>query len=898
MTKKITLLLSLFFSFGALNAQNSGDLDTNFGFNGKVNTDIGQADFNINSQVTQTDGKIVLAGEFNNFNTTYGFLIRLNTDGTLDTTFNGTGRIINENVSEFKKVLLQPDGKILAGGGEISAVTLVRYLADGTLDTTFSDDGIVITDTAEPLNLIYFEDFALQSDGKIVVLSYYNVGAQNYRLTRFNTNGTIDNNFGINGATITDIGGSELANSIAILNNDRIVVSGVTIASATQIFVAKYTASGNLDTTFNTTGTRVFTFTGVVGARPSNIVAQTDGKLLFANETYTNGTPKVYIVRLNVNGSFDTSFDGDGLAIVNAPNDFVTNGGVLKILPSGKYMFLTGTETTINTVSYRKVSAFRFNSNGTADTTFDTDGQTTYTINNFDDDIADFSIASDGNLVFSGNTNFSFFQDRIFLCKINSNGSLNTAFNNGGKVEFFFPFSAYDEIRVAKLQADGKIIAAGIAFFNDELRTVVLRYNSNGTLDTSFADNGILRLFNQGPFYNINDIEITANGKILIAAGDVFSYVLQLNSNGTVDTSFGDNGFVLFSSNFTNIRDIEVLSNGKILLAGNEAYTIGTSFSSNFKLTKLNANGTFDNTFGTAGTSNAASTTADQEGLYNVKALPSGKIVASGTINNGNDVDVVVFRYNSNGSLDNTFNGNGIATFGGPEYDVPTGLLTNSNGKITVCSSIGNDSEPLITRLNSNGEFDTTFSTDGNLNFALETLTFADDITEDVNGKLLISGSSITNNTELDFTVLRLNDNGTLDNTFANNGQLKIEFENTNDSISALLVSGNTAIAAGSGGETQGTTDFALAKFFIDTVLSTSEFNQNNTSFYPNPASDRISLHETVTKAEIFTIDGKSVPTKMNGNQIDVNQLPNGIYLVNLTFANNETKTEKLIVRH
>ncbi|WP_298145533.1 T9SS type A sorting domain-containing protein [Flavobacterium sp.] len=899
MNKKITFLLSFLFSVGLLSAQNSGDLDVTFGNNGKLLTDIGQADFTITSQATQTDGKIILAGRFNNFNNVYGFIIRVNTDGTLDTTFNGTGRVLNESVAGFQKLILQSDGKILVGGGDSSGVAVARYLTDGTPDASFGDNGQIISDTENNSSFVYFVDFAQQADGKIVVLSYYNANQQDYRLTRLNTNGTIDTSFGTNGATISNIGAAEITNSIAILGNDKIVVNGINIGTDTQAFVAKYTASGVLDTTFNTTGFRLFTFTGTVGTRPSNVIAQADGKLLFANEVYSNSLPRVYLIRLTVNGNYDTTFDSDGIAIANAPDDFFSNKGILKLLPTGKYMYFTETSITLNTISYRKATAFRFNSNGSADATFDNDGQTVYTISNLNDNIADFSVANDGNVVFSGNADLSFFQDGIYLCKINGNGSLNTGFSTDGKVELFFPYPAYDELKVAKLQADGKIVAAGVAFFNDELRSVVLRYNANGTLDTSFADNGILRLFNQAPYYNITDIEILPNGKIIVAAGDVYSYVLQLNANGTVDTTFGTNGFVLFTNNFTTIYDVEVLSTGKILLAGDEVYSIGSSFTENYKLTRLNANGTFDTTFGTGGTSNIPSTTAVQETIFKIKALASGKIIAAGTIFNGNDADVIVFRYNSNGTLDTTFNGNGSATFGGPEYDYPTALLASPNGKITVCSSIGENEEALITRFNSNGEFDTTFDTDGNLPFAFETINFPKDLHEDTNGKLLISGSSNANNdSNFDFTIVRVNNNGDLDGTFADGGKLTIDFDNTTDGVMSLLVSGNTAIAAGFGGETQSTTDFAFAKFFIDTVLSTSEFEKAQNTFYPNPAAQFITLNETITKAEIFTIDGKSVPTKMNGNRIDVNQLPNGIYLVNLTYANNETKTEKLIVRH
>ena len=186
----LTLLLSLIIN--ATNAQLSGDLDTTFGTNGKVTTNFGQGDFSIKSQIIQPDGKILLCGRINNDSVFYGFIVRLNTNGSLDTSFNSNGRTINETIdSGFNKISLQTDGKIVVGGAKNRDVALARYNSNGTLDTTFDTDGMVFSTTAATIYRGCI-DLDIQSDGKIVVLSEFYSGSQDYRILRYGSNGALE----------------------------------------------------------------------------------------------------------------------------------------------------------------------------------------------------------------------------------------------------------------------------------------------------------------------------------------------------------------------------------------------------------------------------------------------------------------------------------------------------------------------------------------------------------------------------------------------------------------------------------------------------------------------------------------------------------------------------------
>jgi uncharacterized delta-60 repeat protein len=887
----LTLLITLIIN--ATNAQVAGDLDTTFGSGGKVNTNFGQADFNINSQIVQADGKILLCGQIENSSVYYGFIIRLNADGSLDATFNTNGKTINETIDGFDKISLQADGKIVVGGNKNSDVALARYNANGTLDTTFDTDGMVFSTTAATSSR-NFIDLDIQTDGKIVVLSEFNSGSQDFRVLRYSSNGALDTTFGNNGSITTDIGNTEFPKSIVVQSDGKILVGGTTYSSTFENpFIARYNSSGLLDNTFNSNGRRIYSLTGATYNKMSNLAVQADGKILFYCKSFISSSPKILLVRLNSSSSFDTTFDSDGIAIATSPSNFTGNNAKLRIQADGKYTLFTTIQSTVNSVSNNDILGMRFNTSGTLDTTFDTDGILTLAYFSLNDNFGDFNCFG-SSIILSGNTQENVILGKIAVVKLTSTGGFDTTFDTDGKLFFTFPYGAGDYVYTSEIQSDGKILVGGTSFFNFKDFYSVARYNANGSIDTTFGTNGLVLIDNSN-YGSVNDIAIDANGKIIVAGGNTYAVVLRLNSNGTLDTTFGTNGFANFTTSFSSANDIKVLSNGKILIAGNEAYTIGTTFSGNFMLVRLNSNGTLDTTFGTNGISNLGSTVADQESLFKIEVQPDGKIVAAGTINNGSDLDIVIYRYNSNGTFDTTFNGNGSTTFASSGYDRPYGLAIQNDGKILVSGDL-NDTVKMA-RFTSSGSIDTSFDSDGIVDVSTNDITYSSSLKLTSDQKIILTGSLAQSNIDSDFSTLKFNSNGTLDTTFANSGKLTTDFfSDYDDATSTLITSDNKLIVCGSVYSANNNSfDFGLAKYYIDSNLSLDTFTEKSTAFYPNPATDILHVQDNVKSVKLFSILGKQIEVSNENNSINVSNLDKGVYLIQLILADDKIVNSKLI---
>ena len=250
------LILGLIITISLSNLQSpvwaaAGELDTTFDTDGKVTTSIGSGDDYVNSVVLQSDGKIVAAGySYNGSN--YDFaIVRYNTDGSLDTTFDTDGKVTTPIASGDDRaysVVLQSDGKIVAAGysynGSDNDFAIVRYNTDGSLDTTFDTDGKVTTPIGSRSDTAY--GVVLQSDGKIVAAGYSFNGSDNdFAIVRYNTNGSLDTTFGTGGKVTTPIGsGNEEANSVVLQSDGKIVVAGSSVNGSNYDFaVVRYTIS-------------------------------------------------------------------------------------------------------------------------------------------------------------------------------------------------------------------------------------------------------------------------------------------------------------------------------------------------------------------------------------------------------------------------------------------------------------------------------------------------------------------------------------------------------------------------------------------------------------------------------------------------------------------------------
>jgi uncharacterized delta-60 repeat protein len=295
--------------------EEAGSIDTTFGGDGKVKTSFAGGFASAWGVAIQADGKIVAAGS-----ETSGFsaiaLARYETDGSLDPTFGGDGRVR----AKFPRgmfvyaVAIQPDGRVVvAGSASLSSVTgfgLARFTTEGSLDRTFGEDGRVTTAFRGGAEA---RDIAIQADGKIVALGYAG-RRQKFALARYNADGTLDDGFGGDGKVLTDVGdGYDIGDGIAIQSDGRIVAVG---GSGCDVALARYNDDGSLDTTFGVGG-KITSDLGFLCHSAQDVAIQTDGKILAAGfgECRSNKCFfDVFLARFNPDGTLDTGFANDGSA--------------------------------------------------------------------------------------------------------------------------------------------------------------------------------------------------------------------------------------------------------------------------------------------------------------------------------------------------------------------------------------------------------------------------------------------------------------------------------------------------------------------------------------------------------------------------------------------------------
>ncbi|MDQ3179974.1 MAG: delta-60 repeat domain-containing protein, partial [Acidobacteriota bacterium] len=266
---------------------------TDFGRNGEERA---------TSIAIQPDGKLVIAGYGVGKNagvTGTDFAIaRYNSDGSLDKSFNGDGKVLTNftgsSSDSASSVLIQPDNKfVVTGTSYLSGndIAIARYNSNGSLDSAFGKDGRVITDFGR---IDVASSSALQTDGKIVVAGYTN-GISNYynaALIRYNTNGSLDNTFGKNGRVVTNFGGfNETASAVVLQSSGKIVIGGLSQPNDSDFALARYSSDGLLDNSFGKNGIVTTNFEKPFNSSESikDIAIQPDGKIVAVGSKNSSG---------------------------------------------------------------------------------------------------------------------------------------------------------------------------------------------------------------------------------------------------------------------------------------------------------------------------------------------------------------------------------------------------------------------------------------------------------------------------------------------------------------------------------------------------------------------------------------------------------------------------------
>ncbi len=768
--RSMLLFLLLLFAFGSQKIF-SQTLDQTFDVDG-----ISSSQFNVNGYgiataiAEQNDGKIVTAGYANNANTLNGaIVIRYNANGTLDPTF-GTLGIATTFLTDTNVVItglaLQSDGKIIVGGytftqSDDDRFILIRYNTDGSLDSSFGVNGIV-----SPLNnghASFAYAIELQTDGKILLAGAIGNFAA---VIRFNTNGSIDNTFGQNGETVYQIAGSANGiTSMKIKSDGKIITAGNYYVDPNYHFIVQQLdSSGQVDLAF--TGNSIQTTSiGNSNNYLSSVQITNDGKIV-AGVYYNNGgTTDIAILRYSSDGKLDTSFGNQGITTMHASLDVDQLQSLLiqsdgKILVGGFAQGSTGIQSFI----------LRFTANGDVDNSFGTNGILLDGNAISFPAIESMALQNDDKILTTG-YNFP----GIGVSRFNSDGSLDNTFNNGTQTKALWGITD-NRVYSITTQNDGKIVACGSSNNSIVNNFLVIRSNSNGTLDSTFGGTGIISV-PVGSHDNIANSVLVQNDNKIVAAGYSnnganYNFALvRFNPDGTLDNNFGNSGIVKTQNlSSDGINSIALQSNQMIVAAG---YSYNGS-NDVFAIARYDTSGNLDNTFHSNGFIFTPIGTGNSE-AKTVLIQTNGKLIAVGQSFNGSFIEAALVRYKDNGELDSTFGSNGIAqNLIGTADDYISGAVLQSDSKIVIAGYTSNNGNfnVFLARFKSDGIIDSTFGTNGYVISPVGTsYDFANSLSIQSDGKLIVTGYT-QSGTKFNNFVMRFNNDGTVDNTFGTNGIL------------------------------------------------------------------------------------------------------------------------------
>src|SRR6266480_2409624 len=329
-----------------------------------------------------------------------------------------------------------------------------------------------------------------------------------------------------------------------------------------------------------------------------SVAVQSDGKIVVAGYATVGRASNIALVRYNMDGSLDKSFNGTG-KVITAVGDGDCKGEGLALQSDGKIV-VAGYSFKPGGKDRAEFTVLRYNPDGRLDSGFGKSGKETTEIGRDADDATSVALQSDGKIVAAGRT-FAPTNNDFAVARYDRDGKLDLSFNATGKA--IADFGKLDYGRSVAVQSDGKIVVAGFESTDGTEKFALVRYNLDGTLDTSFG----------------------GTGKVLTLVG-------MSGSNATGVALQGD---------------------GKIVVAG---YAINNSGRDrDFAIVRYNADGSLDTRFN--GSGKVTTAVSDHDGHCEAAALEKdGKIVAAGWVSSGDNSDFAVVRFGADGKLDTSFN--------------------------------------------------------------------------------------------------------------------------------------------------------------------------------------------------------------------------------------------------
>lgn len=762
--------------------------------------------------------------------------------GTIDNSFGTAGKAIlryHQPEAYLTAALLAAGDKAVIAAtafyNDDPQGVICRYNSNGTPDASFGSSGQVRLN----FNANNIDDFVdgmvQQADGRLLVCL---TNDTTVRVVRLHTNGTIDASFGSATGRIVPINGL-VVNSVQLRSTGELVILGA--ISGVPVLV-QLTASGALDTGFGTGGILTIALPLTGDYYFESCLLMPDQQLLLAGgrrtapgEAYTP-----IIARLMEDGAPDNSFSTDGWLELPRVNGQQYNDGQLAVDAAGR-VFLAGSIDDLSN-NYIQLTFGHyiacFTNTGAVDNSFGTAGRLLFPAST-QLLAGGVSVLPDGKLLLAGGyRNGPDYQ--FALMRLLANGQTDNSFDGDGTA-YRNVSAGFDLAFIPMRQSDGNYLVAGLGVVQQQLSVSMVRFAATGTTDNTYGTGGIVqtRLGSGTPNEVNNSFEsvgVTPNNEAIACGffsnGSFTSGMLaKYTAAGQLDASFGLSGVADASFGFGDaFTHLQIMADGKIVAAGSSFDPLsGVSLI----VARFLPNGQLDASFGANGKAILFLGTSNFIELKDMAVLPDGKVTFSVIL-----LELVNFeqtyeliRMTTTGVLDAGFDADGRKSMAFAQ----TKILAQADGKLLSAGEFdsGNPAEggnAYLVRLNANGSADNTFNGGNALSthFSEEVDNLTGIWVAPVSGKIWLAINSQNSGTVGNASIAVYNANGTADNSFSGDGRssVTLAFQPTALAVSPtgeLLLSGVDFV--------QGSGRFAVARLTTAGLLDAS-FGTAGTGFY------------------------------------------------------------------